>query len=336
MSSGIIGADPQALRDMATKFDAAAQDLLGTKASVQMWVDRSDLWRGLDNQYFVSDWSSTCSPVLIKAAEMLRNVAGVLRTNADAQDVASAVSGSGIAGSGLFPSSGVTHNPADGREWPTLDLSVPETVYAWVRDTLKTVKLGADAIAWVNKVQFAAAAADGNMPLMYQHFMHQADAKLLSSYLGEVGDSLGHVGNVLAVLGAYDEITSDSVGDKVMGAVHVLTAGISYMGPVGKAGASVIGAFESIMPTTVDQQQDVVNFGISSMYPGVAFEDLTPAQMDKVTARYDGVPGFGNMLADTAGSHWVRGMDNAKSAYEVVSASAGDGYSAVADFFGWK
>lgn len=113
MSSGIIGADPLALRDMATKFDSAAQDLLGTKATVQMWIDRPDLWRGLDNQHFVSDWSSTCSPALVKAAEMLWKYASILRANAGAQDQTSADYDSSSS-SGLFCSEDEARAPAPG------------------------------------------------------------------------------------------------------------------------------------------------------------------------------------------------------------------------------
>lgn len=106
MNAGIIGADPQALRDMAAKFDAAAQELTGTKSSVQMWVDRSDIWRGLDNQNFVSNWNSTGARFVMEVTVALRRNADILRANADAQDSVSAADGASPGGSGLFDGGG--------------------------------------------------------------------------------------------------------------------------------------------------------------------------------------------------------------------------------------
>lgn len=106
MSAGIIGADPQALRDMASKFDAAAQDLVGTRASVQKWVDRADIWRGTDNQGFVSEWNSTGAVTVNQVASELRRTADILRSNAEAQDSDSAATGVEASGSGLFGGAG--------------------------------------------------------------------------------------------------------------------------------------------------------------------------------------------------------------------------------------
>lgn len=107
MNAGIIGADPQALRDMATKFETSADQLDGVKGSVQPWVDRGDIWRGLDNQRFVTNWNSVGSSAVTNVAGQLRRAAKDLRLNAEEQDKASAAVGSFSTGSGLFGGGGV-------------------------------------------------------------------------------------------------------------------------------------------------------------------------------------------------------------------------------------
>lgn len=115
MNAGIIGADPQVLRDMASKFDNAADQLDGVKGSVQIWVDRGDIWRGLDNQKFVTDWNSGGSSAVTIVAAQLRRSSNLLRVNADQQDAASSAdgAGSGISGSGLFTAA--DGEPVNGR-----------------------------------------------------------------------------------------------------------------------------------------------------------------------------------------------------------------------------
>lgn len=102
MNTGMVGADPRALREMAVQFDAAAQQLMASRGSVQVWVDRRNVWRGLDNHQFKDIWDSTGAVSVVGAATALQRYADILRANADAQDTASAADGVGIGGSGLF------------------------------------------------------------------------------------------------------------------------------------------------------------------------------------------------------------------------------------------
>lgn len=99
---GMIGADPRVLREMARRFDEAAGGLDGVGGAVQVWVDRSDIWAGLDNQLFRRQWESAGARSVAGAAAVLERYAAVLRANADAQDAASAADGASVAGSGLF------------------------------------------------------------------------------------------------------------------------------------------------------------------------------------------------------------------------------------------
>ncbi|MDZ4233883.1 MAG: hypothetical protein U1C73_08985, partial [Dietzia sp.] len=98
----MIGADPRALREMAATFDGAADTLTSTRTSVQVWVDRADIWRGLDNRQFADGWGATDSRAIANAATLLRRYADTLRANAEAQDDVSAAEGAMTGGSGLF------------------------------------------------------------------------------------------------------------------------------------------------------------------------------------------------------------------------------------------
>ncbi|PAY21811.1 hypothetical protein CEY15_16800, partial [Dietzia natronolimnaea] len=76
--------------------------LTSTRTSVQVWVDRADIWRGLDNRQFADGWGATDSRAIANAATLLRRYADTLRANAEAQDDASAAEGAMTGGSGLF------------------------------------------------------------------------------------------------------------------------------------------------------------------------------------------------------------------------------------------
>lgn len=139
MTTGMIGADPQALREMASKFDAAAQDLGGTKASVQTWVDRSDIWRGLDNRRFVSHWNSTGVQAMTATADALRQAAEILRAQAEEQDQTSAAGAGVNTGSGLFQSPSQSQPLMAGINAGVQSvLGVADGVLGWTADALDT------------------------------------------------------------------------------------------------------------------------------------------------------------------------------------------------------
>lgn len=341
MNAGMVGADPVVLRRIATQFDDAALQLMGAKGSIQPWVDMTNIWRGLNYHMFKDMWDVTGVRTLIDTASLLQRYAEVLRSNAEAQEGASAADGAGgKVGSGLFSSrteaSGVGGGGGGGGGgWGgggsgnrfDIDMSVPSIVHDFVANSIKTLKLGADAVAYVNHRQFAAAAVQGNMPLMNFHLMHQIDARNLSKFWAEAGDSIGHVGNVVTVLGSIGDFVSGSPSERLMAAVHMSTAGLSYLGPVGKGGAAIVGAFETIMPTTSEEQADVVAYGLNRMYPGADINNLTPEQANAIATRYDGVTGFGTMLIDTAGNHVENGGETVQKVGKTIHDAAGDAYS---------
>ena len=328
MSTGMIGADPRVLREMAATFDATAEKLMGVRSSVQAWVDRADIWRGLDNRQFADTWDTTDARAVTATAAALRRHADILRANAEEQDTTSA-DGGRLTGSGLFSggeaNAGARSSSGGGF---VLDLSVPGTVVDWVEYSLKTIGYGSAANAFLNHRQFLNAAGDGNMPAMAFHFMREADFALFSDYIKHAGDAAGAVGTALDVVGSLQEISSaETLQESTMGLLHLATAGVGALGPVGSAGALVIQGFEHVMPTTTEKQIEVTAYGAEKMFPGIPYEDLSPTEQAQLASRYDGVTGFGNFVADTAGSFAEK---SANTTSKIVS----DGVSAVSSWFG--
>lgn len=102
MSSGMIGADPVVLRQMAKHFDDAAHQLMGVKGAIQPWVDMTNIWLGLNYYLFKDMWEITGARTVVDAASIFYRCAEVLRANAEAQDLASAADGASFSGTGLF------------------------------------------------------------------------------------------------------------------------------------------------------------------------------------------------------------------------------------------
>lgn len=332
MNAGMIGADPEILRRMAKQFDDAAHELMGVKGAIGPWVAMTNIWLGLNYHLFKDMWETTGAKTIVDAASIFHHCADLLRSNADEQDGASAADGGGgQSGSGLFGggsgSVGVGGGGGGGgwgnskSENFELDLEVPAIVHGFVADSIKATKLGSDAIGFVNHRQFAAAALEGNIPLMDRHFTAQFQAYKFSEFLSEAGDAVGHVGNALTVVGSIPDYISGSPEERLMAAIDISTVGLSYLGPVGKTGAGIIEGFKEVMPTTPEQQSDVVEYGLRQMYPDADINNLTPEQASAIGSRYDGLKGFGTMLADTAGNH----VENGKGKIDDIRNTISDG-----------
>ncbi|MFT4299448.1 MAG: hypothetical protein QM597_07435 [Aeromicrobium sp.] len=100
--NAMIGADVDALRQLATQFDQAADRLRAQAGQVSNGVQVS-AWVGPVAVRFRADWDSTHSVALKNAAEELAENATVLRQNAAQQEAAS-TSLSGTAGSSVVAS----------------------------------------------------------------------------------------------------------------------------------------------------------------------------------------------------------------------------------------
>lgn len=100
----MLGADPAQLRDLAKDFAKAATDLTTLSASLSARVNRPGGWNGPDAEDFRRIWNSQHRPRIASANSCLQDAAKTLLRNAEEQEKASSVAGSGgIPGLPGFP-----------------------------------------------------------------------------------------------------------------------------------------------------------------------------------------------------------------------------------------
>ncbi|KRA25028.1 hypothetical protein ASD65_11780 [Microbacterium sp. Root61] len=108
---GVYGADVAQLRDTATEFDRAAEQLASISTLLGSELARAP-WKGADAVSFRSNWDTDYSRRIAEGSTRLREAARTLRSNADDQETTSAVTGGpgggggGTGGGGGFGGSG--------------------------------------------------------------------------------------------------------------------------------------------------------------------------------------------------------------------------------------
>ena len=90
--TGMIGADPQELKDLARTMDAGAKTLDVAKMRLKSSFQNIK-WNGDDAQRAKSNFAGTHVPQLSRVADMLRETAAELRKDAQEQVTASAAGG---------------------------------------------------------------------------------------------------------------------------------------------------------------------------------------------------------------------------------------------------
>lgn len=110
--STMYGADVAQLRGLARQFDSAASRLDGDRMAVGNAIQIS-AWVGPGAVRFRAQWESDHSRRLHNAAEILRQAAFALRSNADDQERTSAIDGSG----GAVRPSSARPSPELWQEW---------------------------------------------------------------------------------------------------------------------------------------------------------------------------------------------------------------------------
>ena len=106
----IVGADVEQLRALSQTFTVAADRLQRVAVETSNRLN-STQWVGSDAERYRSQWRGESVRRLNAIAHALREVAEVLRRNADEQQTASAISGSAIAGAGFGGASALMPNP---------------------------------------------------------------------------------------------------------------------------------------------------------------------------------------------------------------------------------
>jgi len=90
----LLGADVAELRELASSFDASAQQLAGAATVITTRLLQTS-WEGPDCQQFIFDWQSRLRLTLVTTGTRLHEAAVLLNTNATEQETASDASGGG-------------------------------------------------------------------------------------------------------------------------------------------------------------------------------------------------------------------------------------------------
>ena len=113
MNNGMLGADPEQLRDLAMTMSLSGEDLSGTATNLQEVVSRLR-WVGHDADSFRNRWSSYMRPTLRAAGDELDRVSRMLIAQAEEQERASSDTGGGGAPAGPGGGGPQISNPDDG------------------------------------------------------------------------------------------------------------------------------------------------------------------------------------------------------------------------------
>lgn len=116
MADGMIGADPNQLRDLAKTMESSGAKLKQISASLNSVITHAR-WNGPDSEKFRGQWNNGMRKTLNTTGLMLEEHSSLLKVQADDQDQASAVDGgSGGGGSGTGGSSGSGSGTGTGGE----------------------------------------------------------------------------------------------------------------------------------------------------------------------------------------------------------------------------
>ena len=100
MAGGFYGADVEQLRQLAKKFDNAAENLNTVTSSLTTSVNQAQAWQGPDASTFRSDWNGTHTAQLKAAVAALTAGSDSLVKNAEDQNTSSTDGGTFGGGGG--------------------------------------------------------------------------------------------------------------------------------------------------------------------------------------------------------------------------------------------
>lgn len=322
MSGGMVGADIEALRLLADKFDEGSERLETIVTTVESAVPQENGWSGPDAEGFRQEWTGSHLVRLRETAVALTDVAGKVRANADAQEATSndytGVPGGGTGGTEV---AGASDRP--GSVWDVIETGagvVGLGTAGWA-----AFKYGRNLLN-LNRALNTAGDAAASATAFIRQGMH-ADGMGIVGRLGTFGKFAGVAGGALGVIGGVDQMFNPRYDgwrgglDRVMGGVGavggVATIGMfmgaaAFTGPVGigiAVGAGlVVGAYE--LTNLVIDNWDTISAFASDPLPYLA----------------DGVKEVGEFVGNAA--------DAVGDVAGDVGDAIGDAAGAVGDFVG--
>jgi uncharacterized protein YukE len=231
VSGGMVGADIEALRLLADKFDEGSDKLETIVTTVESAVPQADGWSGPDAEGFRQEWSGSHLVRLRETAVALSEVAGKVRSNADAQEETSndytGVPGGG--GPGGTDVAGASNRP--GSVWDVFETGkglVDFGLAGWAN-----FKYGRNLLNLSRALDTAGDAAASATTFIRQGML--ADGMGIVGRLGTAGKFMGAAGGVLGIVGGIDQMFNTQY-DGWRGGVDRVMGGIGVAGGVATVG----------------------------------------------------------------------------------------------------
>ena len=259
MSGGMYGADIEALRLLADRFDEGSGTLDTAVAAVEAAIPQEDGWSGPDAEGFRQEWTGSHLLRLKDTAAALSDVAIKVRANADAQD---ATSNEYVGGPGAGPGTG----PGDGSGFPSavddggvglgaLGLMGLKAVTlglagfkGWKTGSALTTflraKMARDSMAAFKATTEVYRGAGGLVGQTASKLGFADDLGLLGKLgtgIGTAGRVLGGVGGVFGIVGGVNQIFNSQY-DGARGTIDQVMGGVSIVGGAGGIALALGGA----------------------------------------------------------------------------------------------
>ncbi|MEV0951723.1 hypothetical protein [Promicromonospora sp. NPDC050249] len=332
MSGSMSGADIEALRLLADKFDEGSETLDTVATAVEAATPQEDGWSGPDADGFRQEWTGSHLTKLRDAAAALSDAALTVRSNADAQETTSNEYNGG--GPGGWPGGGELGNDG-GINWAGLGLAgaLGMGAFGLVRDTMKAIKTGRALNAFLQATRLGDAARitettrdvyRGAKGLVGRTLAEvggtTADIAKAAKWTTTAGRVAGGFGGVLGVVGGLNQMFNTQYDgargwvDRGMGVASVVGGGGSLMIALG--GAAMLG------PVGVG-----VVVGAGLVAGAWALGNLVYDNWDSISGA---VGDAANWVGDGVGNM----ADAAGDAISDAGEAVGDGLEAAGDFVG--
>lgn len=316
MSGGMVGADIEALRLLADKFDEGSDKLETIVTTVESAVPQADGWSGPDAEGFRQEWSGSHLVRLRETAVALSEVAGKVRSNADAQEETSndytGVPGGG--GPGGTDVAGASNRP--GSVWDVFETGAGLMVLG---DAWKTFKYGRNLLNLSRALDTAGDAAAAATTFIRAGMLQ--DAMGYIGTLGTAGKFMGAAGGVLGIVGGIDQMFNTQYDgwrggvDRVMGGIGVAggvaTVGMflgvaAFANPVGigiAVGAGLVTGAWALGNLVYDNWDTISAFASDPLpYLADGWKETQEFVGDAVEGVKDVASDVGNAVGDAAGA----------------------------------
>jgi hypothetical protein len=336
----MVGADIEALRLLADKFDEGSDRLETIVTTVESAVPQDSGWSGPDAEGFRQEWSGSHLVKLRETAAALGEVAGKVRSNADAQEQTSSdYSGGGGFGPGGTEVAGASDS---GFNWGGLVLGGTLGIKALTTTlgVIKAVKTGTALNSFLQARRLGDLAAMADTTRDVYRGASGLFGRTLAS-VGGVGDDLanaakfgttagrvlGGFGGVLGIVGGFNQMFNTQY-DGVRGGIDRVMGGVSVVGGAGGL-AIALGGAALLGPVGVG-----IAVGAGVVAGAWALGNLVYDNWDSISGAASTAAGWvGDRAGDVA--EGIGNMaDAAGDAVSDVGDAVGDGLSAAGDFVG--